>query len=241
MNLRLPLRSLPSCLFILRSAACLVPGQERAEWLAEWQGELWHVWHACDSKSLDRFRGSPVVTDFCLGAFRDAFWLGWNNPRSTRRRVFRSGSASRCSVTLALWTALSLLICFSLPSVRSTISPSPYSNAEGLVMISSGGYAGSQSPSIQLQDYQSRVHGTCSRHLLSMNHCADEYTLPGTAAQNFRLGGQATTFSNCSTRRYLRLFRTGQTVTSLRGSTLAREPGASPSAAIPTWSEPLPR
>ena len=133
MNLRVPLRSLPSCLFILRSAAWLVPGQERAEWLAEWQGELWHVWRSCDSRSFSRFSGSPEVTDFCLGAFRDAFWLGWNNPHSTRRRVFRTGSASRCSVSLAFWTAFSLLVCWSLPGVRRAISPSPYRDADGLV------------------------------------------------------------------------------------------------------------
>ena len=81
MNLRLLLRSLPSSLLILRSAAWLVPAQERVEWLAEWQAELWHVWHARDSKSRGRFQGSSEVTDFCLGAFRDACWLRWNNPR----------------------------------------------------------------------------------------------------------------------------------------------------------------
>src|ERR1700721_1746340 len=32
------LRSLPASRFILWCAAWLVPGQERAEWLAEWQG-----------------------------------------------------------------------------------------------------------------------------------------------------------------------------------------------------------
>jgi hypothetical protein len=165
MNLRLPLRSLPSCFFILRSAAWLVPAQQRPDWLAEWQGELWHVWHARDSKSRDRVRGSPVVTDFCLGAYCDAFWLGWNNPQSTRRRIFRTGSASRCSVMLSLWTALSFLICLSLPSVRRAISPSPYRDADGLVMISSGGYAGSQSPSIQFQDYRSWKSST--RHLFT--------------------------------------------------------------------------
>jgi hypothetical protein len=164
MNLRL-LHSLPSCLFILRSAAWLAPGQERAEWLAEWQGELWHVWHARDSKSRERFCGSPEITDFCLGAFRDAFWLGWNNPRSARRRVFRNGSASRCSVTLSFWTAISLLICLSLPGVRRAISPSLYHDADGLVMISSGGYAGAQSPSIGFQDYQSWKRST--RHLFT--------------------------------------------------------------------------
>jgi hypothetical protein len=165
MNLRLLLRSLPSSLFILRIAAWLVPGQERAEWLAEWQAELWHVWHSRQSKSRGRFRGSPEITDFCLGAFRDACWLRWNNPHSTRRRALRAGSASRCSVTLALWAGISLLVGLSLPGVRKAVSPSPYRDADGLVMISSGGYAGAQSPSIRFQDYQSWK--TSTRHLFT--------------------------------------------------------------------------
>ena len=165
MNLRLLLRSLPVSLFILRCAAWLVPGRERAEWLAEWQAELWHVWHSYSRKSRERFRGGQEVTDFCLGAFHDAFWLRWNNPRSIPRRVFRIGSASRCSLSLAMWTAISLLICLSLPGASETIRPSPYRDADGLVMISSGGYSGTQSPSIRFQDYQ--AWKTSTRHLFT--------------------------------------------------------------------------
>ena len=165
MNLRLLLRSLPSSLLILRSAAWLVPAQERAEWLAEWQAELWHVWHARDSKSRGRFRGSSEVTNFCLGAFRDACWLRWNNPHSTCRRVFRTGSASRCSISLAILTGISLLVCLSLPGVRSAVDLWPYRDADSLLMISSGGYSGAELPSIQFQDYQSWK--TSTRHLFT--------------------------------------------------------------------------
>ena len=44
MSLRLLLSSLPECFFLLRCAAWLVPGKERADWLAEWRAEVWHVW-----------------------------------------------------------------------------------------------------------------------------------------------------------------------------------------------------
>ena len=165
MNLRLLLRSLPSSLLILRSAAWLVPAQERADWLAEWQAELWHVWHARDSKSRGRFLGSSEVTNFCLGAFRDACWLRWNNPHSTCRRVFRTGSASRCSISLAILTGISLLVCLSLPGVRSAFDLWPYHDADSLLMISSGGYSGAELPSIQFQDYQSWK--TSTRHLFT--------------------------------------------------------------------------
>ena len=63
-----------------------MPGGERAEWLAEWQAELWHVWHTYSRKSCGCFRGGQAVTAFCFGAFHDAFWLRRNNPRSIPRQ-----------------------------------------------------------------------------------------------------------------------------------------------------------
>jgi hypothetical protein len=146
MNIRIALRSLPASLFILRCAAWLVPARERAEWLAEWQAELWHVWHSHRDKS---------AACFCLGAFPDAFWLSWSDPRWLPRRVFRTGSASRCSLFLALWTAISLGLCFFLPGAHKAIRPSPYRDGDGLVTISSGGYSGAQFPTIRFRDYQS--------------------------------------------------------------------------------------
>ena len=50
---------------------------------------------------------------------------------------------------LAIWTAISLLICLSLPGAYKAIRSTPYRNADGLVTISTGGYSGAQSqPSI---------------------------------------------------------------------------------------------
>jgi hypothetical protein len=157
MSLRLLLRSLPVSLFLLRCAGWLVPGRERAEWLAEWRAEVWHVWH------LEG--GKDQVADLCLGAFQDAFWLRWYNPRSVPRRILRAGSASRCSFSLAVWTAISFVVCLFLPGARKAMSPSPYRDADGLVMIASGGYAGTQVPTIPLQDYRSWKAST--RHLFS--------------------------------------------------------------------------
>ena len=163
MKMRLLLHSLPVSRFIIRCAALLAPARERAEWLAEWQAELWHVCHSYHARSC--FHGNAEVTDFCLGAFQDAFWLRWNNPRSIPRRVFRTGSPSRCAFSLAVWTAASLLICFCLPGARRAIRPSPYRHADDLVMISSGGYSGAQSPTIRLRDYQS--WRTSAQHLFT--------------------------------------------------------------------------
>jgi hypothetical protein len=151
MKMRLLLHSLPASLFILRCAALLAPGRERAEWLAEWQAELWHVRHCYHAGG----HGNQKGTKFCLGAFQDAFWLRWNNPRSIPRRVFRIGSPSRCAFSLAIWTAASLLVCFCLPGPSRAVRRSPYPNADDLVMISSGGYSAAQVPTIRLRDYRS--------------------------------------------------------------------------------------
>lgn len=153
MSLRLG--SLPVSLFIVRCAAWLIPGRERAEWVAEWEAELWHVWQAYSGNSQSSFHRTREVIGFCLGAFPDAFWMRRNHPVSIRRRVLRAGSASRCSVSLAIWTGASLLLCLSLPGANNAMRRSFYRDADGLVMISRGGYSGTQSPTIRFQEYQS--------------------------------------------------------------------------------------
>ena len=63
-------------------------------------------------------------------------------------------------VSLGMWTAISLLICLSLPGAYKAIRSTPYRNADGLVTISSGGYSGAQSATIHLRDYESWKTGT---------------------------------------------------------------------------------
>ena len=61
-------------LAILQIASYLVPGEQRAEWLAEWKAEVWYV----------RRSGAWQTTGFCLGAFRDALWLRRNSAQQVR-------------------------------------------------------------------------------------------------------------------------------------------------------------
>lgn len=79
---------------ILRSAALLVPVEERSEWLAEWKAELYYVEHD--------------ATAFCLGSFRDAMWLRRNSAVPLRRR-FILDSPSRYLALLGSLAALTLL------------------------------------------------------------------------------------------------------------------------------------
>ena len=156
-------RSLPASVLILHSAAWLVPAEERKEWLAEWEAELWHVCRTGEPGLNGRPRSHS--TGFCVGAFQDAFWLKWNHLRSARWRVLRRGAASRCTLLLAVWAAASLLLFLSLPAARNAALRSFHRNADGLFVISRSGYSGMQSPTIGLEEYLSWK--TATRQLFS--------------------------------------------------------------------------
>ncbi len=86
-------------LAMLRSAAWLVPGEQRAEWLAEWSAELWYVGRSCRRQA----------TGFCLGAFRDALWLRRNRPPDAPRAPWFE-SPARCLGSLGLLAAACVLL-----------------------------------------------------------------------------------------------------------------------------------
>jgi hypothetical protein len=68
---------------ILRMASLLAPSDQRAEWVKEWQSELWYI---------PRSR-APL---FCLGAFRDALWLRRNNLIPVKPTLIRLASPLQC-------------------------------------------------------------------------------------------------------------------------------------------------
>jgi hypothetical protein len=86
---------------ILTTASWLVPVEQRAEWLAEWKGELWHIQS-----------GAAI---FCLGSFRDAAWLRRHNPEPPPARPCRLESPARCLLLLATAAAASSLCALRLP------------------------------------------------------------------------------------------------------------------------------
>jgi hypothetical protein len=99
---------------LLRAASLLVPGPQRAEWLAEWSAELCYVRQA---------HRATRATAFCLGAFHDAFWLRRNNPAAPSVRTSRLQSPWLCLSVLAILAAASLLLAFRLPAVREIYFP----------------------------------------------------------------------------------------------------------------------
>lgn len=111
-------------LAILRCAALLVPETQRAEWLREWRSELWHVRRAPRGQN---------VTAFCMGAFRDAFWLRCDDRCPDRSSLFIE-SPARCLSLLAALSALCVVAAFLLPAARLVLRCSLY--PPDLVMLS---------------------------------------------------------------------------------------------------------
>lgn len=115
-------------LALLKAAALVVPGEQRAEWSAEWQSELWYV---------RRVHGE-AATAFCLGAFHDALWLRRNS--QPVRRVLRLESPLRCCLFLAALAAASAIAALLLPGTPKEALRSFDPAAEGVVTISRQSY-----------------------------------------------------------------------------------------------------
>jgi hypothetical protein len=118
---------------ILRTAAFLVPQTGRADWLAEWRSELWHI---------RRHAANANVTAFCLGAFRDALWLRRNACEARPGSVLRLDAPStpagiesfpdggepalsrpaHCLGFLTGLAALSLAAGFIIPAARPVLA-----------------------------------------------------------------------------------------------------------------------
>jgi hypothetical protein len=89
----------------LQVASLLVPGDQRTDWLEEWRSELWYV---------PRNQATP----FCMGAFRDAFWLMRNNTAAVKRTRMHLESPLSCLAFLATLSALSIFIVVQLLGPR---------------------------------------------------------------------------------------------------------------------------
>jgi hypothetical protein len=83
----------------LRMASFLAPSHQRAEWLEEWRSELWYV-------------PGREATAFCMGAFRDAYWLRRNNLNPVKLSEMSLESPLRCLALLAAPSALSIFLMF---------------------------------------------------------------------------------------------------------------------------------
>jgi len=123
---------------LLRGAAMLVPQRERAEWLAEWRSESWHVREAAMSAAFGDWRQSwraemQAVT-FCLGAPQDAYLLRRHHRTAKMFEVGR-GSAAECLLLFTAALGLSYGLALILPHVRAERESSVYEVRPHVVLI----------------------------------------------------------------------------------------------------------
>jgi hypothetical protein len=141
----------PTARFFLRVASLLVPAAQRADWFAEWNAELWQVIHGCH-RGTARSQTDPI--EFSAGAWRDAFWIRFDQGMRAMRWLVQPGSAQSCGLMLTASTLLALVVCLCLPATRSILLPLPYSDPGNLVVIASNGEVGTRNPSIRYADYR---------------------------------------------------------------------------------------
>ena len=151
MRLRPLTESLSVCKGMLTAAGWLVPSKVREEWLAEWNAELWHVWQQATGVAPSCTRAQAMT--FCLGAFKDAYWLR-REEAALPRLLLKAGTASRCILSLVLLATLAMLLAYCRPGVWTVIKPDNYQAANDLVMIARGGFDRTTAPTIQLAEFE---------------------------------------------------------------------------------------
>jgi hypothetical protein len=104
---------------ILRVASLLAPSDQRDEWIEEWRSELWYV---------DPRR----ATLFCMGAFRDAFWLRRNSTITVKQSGIHLESPLSCLALLATLATVSILIAMTVRIPDPPSGPFPPQTASDL-------------------------------------------------------------------------------------------------------------
>jgi hypothetical protein len=120
--------------FILRSASLVVPRESRAEWLAEWNSELWYVLQKSD-RAPNRLWSDREALSFCLGAFKDAMWLRRHACSSCPRKRRWLQSSSHCLVFLAAVAASAISGFFRSSGPYDTIMRTAQDRAGVLAQV----------------------------------------------------------------------------------------------------------
>jgi len=139
---------------LLRSAALLVPAGQRAEWLREWRGELWHVQQACAGDDSNR-QSERRILSFCLGAFPDALCLRRAARPQKPAAAAMDGTAHQCLLILGAVMAVSYGLALLLPGVTAERSLWQRKVNPNLVLIEQAGSDSSQHPTISPTQFRS--------------------------------------------------------------------------------------
>ena len=118
-----------------------LPRRSRADWLAEWRAELWHVANAAGTTHR-------TLGCFCAGAISDVLCI---RSLADRMSLRRSLSPLGSLVVLVAVAALASGLSTALPGVRRALGPPLYAEATRVVLISPPGQSESASPLIHRQ------------------------------------------------------------------------------------------
>jgi hypothetical protein len=136
---------------ILRCASWLTPSDERAEWLAEWGGELAYV----------RSRTGPGrAALFAMGAFPDALWLARNSQSPLDILILES--PLRCLLFLAALLIASFGFAWRSPTAFDA-RPEPYLEPEKLAMAAPGINRATRVPAITVAEYREFANRAASQ------------------------------------------------------------------------------
>ena len=126
---------------IIRAAAWLAPARLRAEWIAEWEGEL----AAAEAASHDpsKPRAKTDLTRHALGAFVDAFWIrqrdvadlqAIDDIRHGLRQLRQHAAFALTSVGILALSMAASVTAFSVVS-QILLRPLPYPEPERIVTV----------------------------------------------------------------------------------------------------------
>jgi hypothetical protein len=111
---------------LVRCASLLVPKQQRADWLAEWKGELAYVLRT-------HARGSwfawNAPAGFCFGALSDALWIAKHNQRLVTLGNSVLRTPLRCMSCLVILAALGWLSSSLSVNLHGIAHPEMYQEA----------------------------------------------------------------------------------------------------------------
>lgn len=95
-------------ILLLRAASLLISRRERAEWLAEWENELWYV-------------GDQARLRFCWGAWTDAWLLPGPGPAARLREALEFPHPLGCLAFLGGLAAAGMIASIGVPDGNSLL------------------------------------------------------------------------------------------------------------------------
>jgi hypothetical protein len=143
---------------LLGCAARLVQGDQRADWLREWQAELWHVRQERAPMEQLSWQAEREIAGFCLGAFQDALCLRRHRWRLGPLLTALHGSAAQCLLMMAGILAVSYGIAALSPGVRAERMLSSRQQSPGLILIQNADGASASIAPQQYMAWKNRRH-----------------------------------------------------------------------------------